>query len=208
MKISAEEISSNNKYHLIHVLSYDDVVLFVFSNIKKRNFATFTFFLGNILFLLFSFYEFLVFFSTELISWSNILGIFLSGFIIFPIILIPIHELIHAFMYKLCGARKIRFGINLSQYIFYVTADGYVTGFNEIISIAIAPFLIISGLLFYLFYFLPGPFSYGFLCTLVAHGTMCIGDFAILSFFLQKGSSGVVTYDSIKEKKAYFYKKN
>ncbi len=42
-------------------------------------------------------------------------------------IIIPVHEGIHAIVYKMLGAKNIRFGADVKKMIFYATADKYVT---------------------------------------------------------------------------------
>ena len=206
MKISPQEIITDEQFQLIHILSYENVISFVFSHIKKINLATILFFFFNILFLLFGFFKVLEFVASGFISWKYVLLNIFLGFIFYPVLLIPIHELIHALMYKLIGAPKIKFGTDLSQYIFYVAADNYVINFKELLWVALAPFFLISGFFLLAFHLNHGPYAISFICTLIAHGTMCIGDFAVLSFFLENGHKDVVNFDKIEEKKSYFYK--
>lgn len=114
--------------------------------------------------------------------------------------------MMHALVYKFFGARKIRFGVDLSQFIFFVTADKFVIGFRELIIVALMPFFIVSIVLIFLFFYFEYQISYSFLLTLFAHGIMCIGDFAILSYFMENEPSKLLTFDSVDEKMAYFYK--
>ncbi len=206
MKISPQEISTSDKFHLTHVLSYDNIAPFVFSNIKKFNLATFAFYFLNILFVAIGIIAIVIFVSSDFFTWKYTLLNLILGFLIYPILLIPVHELVHAIIYKLIGAPKIKFGIDLSQYIFYIAADNFAVNFKELLWVAVAPFIFISGLAFLAFQLFQGPFAISFILTLIAHGTMCIGDFAVLSFFMENDHKKVITFDNVEEKKAFFYK--
>ncbi|RLD35672.1 MAG: hypothetical protein DRI73_02155 [Bacteroidetes bacterium] len=174
---------------------------------KKWNMASLTFYMLNFIFLLALIYQAYLLLNSNHITWAFFGLSLLFGFLVLPVLLIPVHELIHILAYKVLGAKKIKFGADLSQFIFYVTADRFVTGFRELIFIALLPFFMLSGLLLSLFFVFDAWISFSFLCALFAHGTMCIGDFAMLSFFLENEPSDLLTFDNVDEKKAYFYKR-
>jgi len=48
------------------------------------------------------------------------------GLVVFPLLIIPFHEGLHILPYFISGARRIKIGMDLSQYMFYVTAHRYV----------------------------------------------------------------------------------
>ena len=207
MRITIQQLTSGKEYCLYHTLAYDEVLEFVFSSIKRWNWATMTYYILNFLFLVALTYQsYLLLFSGHM-NWALFgLASFL-GFLVYPVLLIPVHELVHALAYRILGAKKIKFGASLSQFVFYVTADKFVTGFHELTFIALLPFLMLSGLLLSLFFVFDAWVSFSFLCALFAHGTMCIGDFAMLGFFLENEPSDLLTFDNVDEKKAYFYKR-
>ena len=147
MNISVTELQDEQKYHLLTKLHHNDIVPFVFRYIRKINPVTFVFYVLNILFLAYILKYLMNILLYANFGLKNILLYSASGLIIFPVILIPIHEIIHGLVYLVVGAKRIKFGIDLSQYIFYVTADQFVASENEIIKIAFAPFIIINILL-------------------------------------------------------------
>ena len=207
MRANIQQLTTGNAYTLHHTLAYDDVANFVFSEIKKRNVATSIFFSINFIFLVFLIYQAYLLMFTGHTGWVLFGLSLVLGFLVLPGLLIPVHELIHAFAYRILGAKKIKFGASLSQFIFYVTADKFVIGYYELIFIAMLPFFMLSGFLLYLFFIFDAWISFSFLCALFAHGTMCIGDFAMLSFFMENEPSDLLTFDNVDEKKAYFYKR-
>lgn len=208
MKRSPSDIMNDPTCTQVEILAYEEVVPFVFNNIKQFNLSTVVFYITNTIFLIFLVVHLLSSpFEGRFSFWYLLFTGFL-GFIVFPILLVPLHELLHAAAYKLLGAARIKIGMSLSQYLFYVTADKFVAGFYEMIFVALAPFVLISSLLVYLFLTMDSGISTALLMSLFAHGTMCIGDFAVLSFFFQNGRSRLFTFDLHEEKKAYFYLKN
>ena len=137
---------------------------------------------------------------------SIILHSFL-GFVAFPIICIPLHEALHIIPYWLSGARNIRIGMDLKQYIFYVTAHRYVASPVQFITVALIPFIVISMLAIILILFLPGLWKWSFSMFFFIHTTMCAGDFALLNFYFINRDKKIYTWDDADEKMAYFYEK-
>ncbi len=205
MKSDRQHLISEGKYVLFHSLSYDNVIDFVFSGIKQKNPATRAYYGLNAVFLLLLFYQTGIFLFHLFPGWKLFgLNLFF-GLILFPVLLIPVHEMIHALAYKMLGARKIKFGADLSQFIFFVTADKFVIGFKKLIFVALLPFFLVSTLLIFLPFYFEWQISYSFFLTLFAHGVMCIGDFAVLSYFIENEPSRLLTFDDVEKKKAYFY---
>jgi hypothetical protein len=110
------------------------------------------------------------------------------GLVVLPLASIPLHELLHIIPYYISGARKIRIGMDLRQYLFYVTAHRYVAGPLQFRIVAVLPFFLITVSLF-----------------LFVHTTMCAGDFALLNFYLSRRGRKIYTWDDADLKIAYFY---
>jgi len=135
----------------------------------------------------------------------NILFHSLLGFIIFPVLLIPVHEFLHVIPFWLTGAKRIRAGADLKQYIFYVTAHRHVITAGQFRFVALVPFLIITFSLIALIIFLPELWKWSLSILLFVHTTMCAGDFAMLNFYLINRHRKIYTWDDADEKMAYFY---
>jgi hypothetical protein len=128
----------------------------------------------------------------------------LCGLFAGTILVIPLHELLHGLAYRILGARKIRFGADLQQMIFFVTADRYPVSGYELYFLAMTPFLvinmatvIISAVWFPQVILFPAFF-------LFSHNMMCIGDFALANYVLHARNK-VYTFDVTDKKKSYFY---
>lgn len=191
----------------MRILSLEDIVQFVFRQIRILNPATVIFFVAA----LSSFFMMVFTLVSDVIpvkwGWAKIMLHCFNGFILWPVILIPIHELIHALVYKLVGAPEIKFGIKPEKYLFYVTADKYVIGKNRFMMVALTPFVIISAVLILFACFTVYPLSWSFIVCLFVHTTMCIGDFALTGFFMQYIGQEIYTYDDTENSVTYFYRK-
>jgi hypothetical protein len=204
---TAEELQKEDRFRLVKKLSYDDIIPFIFEYIRKRNIASYLFFILNILLLFFllAVTVRILFFSGY--RWFNLLRYGLLGTVLLPLVLAPIHEGVHGLVYFLAGARRIKFGADLSQFIFYVTAHRYVVGRHTFFPVAFTPFFIINALLILLYLISPPLLAWSILITLFAHSTMCIGDFAMVSFFFEHHAEKILTFDDLNEKTSYFYEK-
>ena len=156
----------------------------------------------------------MIFFGISVIIRVNITGFFefkriithtLLGAIIFPLLIIPVHEGLHILPYFISGARKIKIGMDLSQYMFYVTAHRHVVTPTIFRIVAIIPFIVISLATFFLVLCLPGLWKWSLSLFLFVHATMCAGDFAMLNFYHINKSRKIYTWDDADLKEAYFY---
>jgi len=140
-------------------------------------------------------------------QWQRLLLQLFIGFLTGSILIIPLHELLHGLAYVVMGARRIRFGMDMTQWIFYVTAHEYPIRSWQILVLALTPFAVINasalsiGLLFF-----PAILP-GILVFLMAHNLMCIGDFAIANYTL-KASGLLYSYDDVKLKVSYFFSRS
>lgn len=205
MAISVEDLDDQTKFRKILAISYHDLIPFILNHLKSRS--------ELIIFFWFSCLSFLVLAIRIRINiagnftFTDILLHSLLGFIIFPLICIPIHELLHVIPYFISGARNIRVGMDLKQYLFYVTAHRYVATPRQFWIVALTPFLIISVLLTLLVFQLPGLWKWSISVFLFVHATMCAGDFALLNFYFLNRNKKIYTWDDANEKMAYFYEK-
>jgi hypothetical protein len=203
MSLVVEDLEDQSKYRQILAISYKDLVPFIFEYLQKKS--------GLIIF----FWSVCLIFLTLAIRIRlNIAGnfpisqIFLHsvlGMIIFPILCIPFHELLHIIPYIISGAKRIRVGMDLKQYLFYVTAHRHVTRSLQFKIVAVVPFILISLIFLFLVFYLPGLWKWSIAVFLFVHSTMCAGDFALLNFYFLNKSKKIYTWDDADEKMAYFY---
>jgi hypothetical protein len=203
MALKIEDLEDQTKYRQLLKIPYDELIPFVLDYLRRKSGLMIFFWTVCILFL-----------GTALIVRINISGYFsykniflhsLLGLIVLPLLYIPVHELLHIIPYFLTGARRIRIGMDLKQYMFYVTAHRHVAGRRQFTIVAWVPFLLTSLLAVYLVLILPGLWKWSFSLFLFVHATMCAGDFALLNFYWINRKKKIFTWDDADEKMAYFY---
>lgn len=199
-----ETLQSDPAYHLDYELGFQDMVPFVFTQIKRRGIFSWLYAVVNLAMLTFIVLISLKGLLDHSLGWKSLLVQTVIGAIAGSILVIPVHELIHGLTYRILGARKIIFGADLKQFIFFVTANRHPVSGREVHLLALSPFVIIN-------LFTAATtitfFPQWALCAgifLLCHNIMCIGDFAI-SNFINKTSGRVYTYDEPENKMSYFF---
>ena len=203
MSLKVEELDNDKKFRQILVVKYAELISFVFDNLKKINLLMAFFYFLCAAFLGVAVYSRVILISAYPFS-KVILHSFL-GFLIIPVVSIPVHEALHIIPFYLSGARNIRVGMDLKQYMFYVTAHRYVASPLQFIIVALIPFLFISLAAIYLVIILPPLWKWSFSAFLFAHSTMCAGDFALMNFYYINRNKTIYTWDDVDAKTAYFY---
>jgi hypothetical protein len=203
MSLQVEDLEDQSKFRQILKVPYEELVTFVFDYIRRKSGVMIFFWFVCILFL-----------GIALSIRINIAGYFhlksimlysALGLIVFPILIIPVHELMHIIPFYLTGVRRIRIGVDLKQYIFYVTAHRHVITRRQYWFVALIPFITVNITLLILIFFLPGLWKWSLSLVLFVHTTMCAGDFAILNFFFINRKKKIYSWDDADEKTAYFY---
>jgi hypothetical protein len=203
MKLKVENLEDQTLYKQTMAIPYNDLINFVLDYIRRKSGLMIFFWSFCIVFLWIALTV-----RIEIAGYFPLRNIFLHsllGLVIFPILCIPVHESLHVIPYYFSGARKIRIGMDLKQYMFYVTAHRYVAKPLQFRIVAIAPFLILSIILLFLLFLLPGLWKWSLSLFLFVHTTMCAGDFAMLNFYFLNRHKKIYTWDDADKKIAYFY---
>lgn len=199
-------LNNDDSYQKIMELSFDDMIPFVMSSIRKPGLFSRIYLVLNILTLIALIIGMVNGFIQGWLVWTALIKQIIVGVFAGSVLVIPIHELFHGLAYKILGAKKIKFGADLQQLIFYVTADRFPVAANELYFLALLPFAAINAVILTVA-ILWAPQLIIFLgFFLLAHNIMCIGDFAIVNF-TRKEAGNVYSYDKIEQKKSYFYKR-
>jgi hypothetical protein len=205
MSLLVEDLDDQIKFRLILTIEYKNLVQFVFEYLKKKSSLTFLFW-----FLCLFFLGIALFIRVKIagtVAFTHILYHSLFGSIILPVICIPLHEFLHIIPYYFSGAKNIRVGMDLKQYLFYVTAHRHVTAPVQFRIVAMTPFILISVVLAMLILLLPGLWKWSLSLFLFVHTTMCAGDFALLNLYYLNSDKKIYTWDDVDKKEAYFYEK-
>ena len=202
MRYSVEEMDKVDVFRKIAEIPYSELVPFILRYLKNVTFVTFIYWALCLISLIIA-----AFIRFQMKTGLDTLLHSLFGLIIFPVLIIPVHELLHIIPYYLTGARNIRIGMDLKQYFFYVTAHRYVAGPVQFIFVALLPFLLISAILISLIYQVPEPWKWSLSSFLFVHTTMCAGDAALVNFYFVNRKRKIFTWDDADKKVAYFYEK-
>jgi hypothetical protein len=203
MALKVEDFDDQSRFRQIQTIPYSDLVSFVLDYLRRNSWL-----------MIFFWSVCIIFAGIALTVRINIAGYFpmknilfhsLLGFIVFPVLMIPVHEFMHVIPFWITGAKRIRVGADLRPYIFYVTAHRHVIRAGQFRFVALIPFVLISVALFILILYLPGLWKWSFSILLFVHSTMCAGDFAMLNFYHINRHRKIYTWDDADEKMAYFY---
>ena len=198
-----EDLDNQEKFRKILEIPYSDLIQFVFEYLKKKTSLIMFFVFACIASLTIA-----VSIRIDISGYYRSMEIFMHsilGLIVFPVLIIPVHELLHIIPYYMLGAKNIRIGMDLKQYLFYVTAHRHVASSSQFKIVAVVPFLIISLISLFLIFYMPGLWKWSISLFLFVHTTMCAGDFALLNFYSLNSDKKIYTWDDADEKVAYFY---
>src|ERR1035437_4401075 len=124
MAFSVEDLDDQKRFRMILTIPYKNLIQFVFEYLKKKSGLTSLYWSICLIFLFLTLYIRIKvagdFPPTHILFHSAI------GSIILPLICIPVHEFLHIIPYCLSGAKNIRVGMDLKQYLFYVSAHRHV----------------------------------------------------------------------------------
>jgi hypothetical protein len=203
---SAESLVNDPEYRLVRELGFDEMIPFVLENIRKKGIMSFLYFASCTVLILWMILQILYVLSGDLLAGKQVLFQIIIGTLAGSFLVIPVHELIHGLAYRILGARKIIFGSDLKQFIFFVTADRYPVSGLRIIFLALLPFAVINAVtIFIVVAYFPEKIIFGGF-FLLSHNIMCIGDFAI-SNYVRLSEKSLYSFDVPEEKKSYFYER-
>jgi hypothetical protein len=203
MKVKPEQLPEIG-YFLIDKLEHKELIPFIRKYLNKRTYTSFFYYAINLMLFLIAIVFFVLDFQKPdfiLLEW--IYHYFIGFSIAF--LLVPLHEYIHVVAYQSQGADNTSYDANIKKFYFMALADKFVANRKAFRVVALAPFLVISGLLLAFLYFANHTWVLTIWGILFCHTAMCSGDFGILSYFEFHKDKEVVTYDDVKNKITYFY---
>jgi len=202
-KPSIDELEDGSAYEKVLTLPYDDLAPFIISGLRTLSLPMILVWTVAI-----------VSAALTLLLWPRSAGTpehpgiltgLAAGLILIPLLLVPLHELLHLIPFRLAGARDIRVGADLRQGIVYVTAHRFVAGMNLFATVALTPFLTVTASMVAVMFCVPPWWQWVLTLALLAHTTMCAGDAALLGYLERYRGRKVYTWDDADKKEAYFY---
>lgn len=209
--LTPEILLNSPEFELVDEIHYDDVKEFFLKEIGNKTLLITCYGILQVAAITILF-GLIAIFSFDLIkegTHKNELIITLSS--VFPsvLILIPIHELIHAAAFLILGKKDIGFGVQWKKFVFYAESNMQVLNRKEMTIVALAPLFVIStiSILFILSPIIL-PVKLAFIVLASVHLLFCGGDIAIISFFNRNKSTDFYTFDNRKLKKTYYFKRS
>jgi hypothetical protein len=205
MGYTVEDLEDQNRFRMILKIAYSDLIPFIFDYLKKKSVLTYIYWFVCLLFLFFA-----IIIRIKLAGTYPESGFLIHsavGLLVLPVLFIPVHEFLHIIPYYFSGAKNIRVGMDLRQYLFYVTAHRYVASTYQFWIVALTPLIIISTGLIVTIILIPGLMRWSLSLFLFVHATMCAGDIALLNFYCINKGKAIYTWDDADKKEAYFFEK-
>lgn len=137
-------------------------------------------------------------------SFLRCLGDFALAFAALFVVILPLHELLHAAGYRLVGARDIRWDYSLRMLAVWVIAHRFVAGTRAFLIVALAPFVVLNAALIAAAIAFPQR-AVLLLFVLLWHLHGTAGDWALLNFVWLHRARGFWTYDDAEAGKSYFF---
>lgn len=205
MRYTPDQIKSDPEFIFLDELRYDDIVDFTGKYLRKRTPSMTLLYISLLTMFLLVLGSLVFGMIRHNRPFDHIMKQYLYGLIISFSVIIPIHEMIHGLIYIFLGARKIRFGAEFKQFAFYAVADEFVTSRRGFYILASSPFILITILSLLGFILVPGVASYTYIAIIFFHATMCIGDFALMSYYDTHRDKDLYSFDDVKKRISYFY---
>ena len=136
------------------------------------------------------------------LTWC--LAEFVLALVALFLVILPIHELLHAVAYRLSGARDIRWDYSWRMAAVWVTAHRFVVTARPFVFVALAPFILINAALIVAAIVFP-KLAVFLLFVLLWHLHGCIGDWSLLNFIWLHRERGFWTFDDAEAGKSYFF---
>lgn len=136
------------------------------------------------------------------ISWRAALAQFAAGFVVMFVVVLPLHEGLHALAYRMAGAREIRWKMMWRYLAAYVVAERFVAGRGVFFVVALAPFVLITPLTIVLALLFPG-WSVLWLTVLLWHTAGVSGDWALMNYYWHHRDRELYTWD--EGGRSFFY---
>lgn len=199
-ELTPNDLQDENRFQMILTLEHDEITPFVGEFYwQRRNWLVVCHYL--ITFLSLAIWVIAgISQGANLLRWLIVAGAAVVAFIL----LVPIHEGLHGLVYRLLGAKDIRFSVSIKEFYAYAIANQFVVNRQELTWIALTPFIVLNGALTLASIFFPA-YRFFLLGLLFLHIGGTSGDWAILNFFWIHRDQRVYTYDDADEQKSYFY---
>ncbi len=201
--MSPELLKNKNQYkNVLSIMGSSEWLLFISTFIRRKNpvtkiyWAYLTLGLFGVVYIIFN-YELI---TIESRFW--IVG--LTGGLLLSLLVSPVlHELLHAIVFKLYGAKSIKFKWNWSLFRFTIQAKDFILSKRKYYAICSITFFLFSILPFVLAFYADGILLFILLSLSFFHALYAMKDVAVCSYLYKFTSCYIY---SSEEGKTVFYK--
>lgn len=137
-------------------------------------------------------------------SFFRCFGDFGLAFVALFVVILPLHELLHAAAYRMVGARDIRWDYSMRMLAVWVIAHRFVVETRAFLVVALAPFAVLNAALIGAAVAFPQS-AVLLLFVLLWHLHGSIGDWSLLNYIWIHRDRGFWTYDDAGAGKSYFF---
>lgn len=199
-RLTVDDLQQSERFLLMDTLSHHDLVPFLVRYaLRQVNLVTVSFYAGLALYLGATL---AVGSQAGLQAFSWVTQVLWA--VAAWLVLIPLHEGIHALVYWVLGARDIRVRVSLREGVVYAIAHAFVVNRGELIVLALAPTVLINGGLAVLAWYVQ-PLRFFALALSLLHFSSAGGDWALLSYLWVKRARPVFTFDDANRRMSYFF---
>ena len=198
--ITFEELVDPEKYQLIDQIDHRDLAEKIRGYLSRPSLVNRVYLAANLLAL-----------ALAAFGWYRANATFIQAFLPLGLgiaagylVLVPLHEALHALVYRLYGAKTVTVQYRWRQLAATCMVDRFVTDGRQTAWAALVPFLVINPLLA-LLAALNTPASLLLCGALVLHVGACSGDFGILNLVWEHRSRGFYMVDDLSRQQTYFY---
>jgi hypothetical protein len=200
MRPTPADLSDSTRYDLLDEIAHENLVPKVQAYLKRPGPVKLAYIAANLVIV-----AIIGFLSastnTPLVSALDrlCLGMFLGY-----VLLLPVHEWVHALAYRRFGAEKTRVVYTWRTLSAYCVADHFVATAREFALVCLMPFLVLNTILIATIAIVGGfsPILWG---MLLLHVGACSGDFAFVNYLWHHRGRGLLTYDDTSQGRSYFY---
>lgn len=121
------------------------------------------------------------------------------------ILLIPFHEGIHGLLFRLFGAKDVRYGVVWRKLMFYAVAHDFAVNYRQLLVIALGPYVVLSLGMGLAAVWLPGGWKVFVAGMYVFHTLCCVGDFGLCGYMHRFRHLKPLTFDDADARISYFY---
>lgn len=199
---SVAELSDTTRYRLAATIEHENLHAWLKPYLFARSPVIVSYWVLNLGALL------LVAYFWRLLRWpfADAFATMSLGMVAGYLLLVPIHEHVHAFAYRITGAPSVYVRYSFRTLSAFCTAPGHVVAARDFVKVCLAPFAVLNPILLLLCLTLPSPAA-----ALAASGALllhigaCSGDIALLQFLWRHRHDRMFTYDDNQAGKSYFY---